>query len=530
MNNLAAPAGALRIHTFDQNRWEVLQTHFLRVLQDQKLEHLQAPALAVVHELLDCAMQMLHLRVFSSILESDLNLQLEHTDESLLALYKVELKEHGTKNIAHACKARDALLAVSFPNVSAAGKTTLMRLEFPFQVDQPRCNNARLMGLLGFRLEAECTGPGCRVDLVRLFMRESEGVPPSVMGAREEADRLQKIYIAQHYGLIRFTALGRILSASPSMCERLGLESEALSTLESYIPLRFHQEITWGLALEGGGAFENHRVRLAATHADSPSRLFNVSGNRYPDGTIDSLWQLVSEDKVDYLLAEGSMLNEARVNNILRHYVPQLVKQKAREAVNLGKASISNEARTLAVLFCDIVGFTAFAEHCTEAESVIDTLNSILHRVSLSVIKQRGSIDKFMGDAVMAFFDDPSSALLAAIDMQSHSDDINALRFRAGQQVLQLRIGIHWGHVVIGNVGTDERLDWTAIGDVVNTASRIERNCTPGSILISLEMKNAVESLRPSHFAFDETHPLNVKGKKDALQVCYVRLGNAGEQ
>ncbi len=158
------------------------------------------------------------------------------------------------------------------------------------------------------------------------------------------------------------------------------------------------------------------------------------------------------------------------------------------------------------------------------SESVIDTLNSILRRVSVSVKRNRGAIDKFMGDCIMALFDDPAAAVLAAIDMQSHAADINSLRFRAGQQTLQLRIGIHWGEVVIGNVGTAERLDWTAIGDVVNTASRIEKGCRPGSILISREVMTAIEASQPGKFAFGDLFGLQVKGKQDDLVVCHVSL------
>ena len=153
-----------------------------------------------------------------------------------------------------------------------------------------------------------------------------------------------------------------------------------------------------------------------------------------------------------------------------------------------------------------------------------NTLNSILRRISRSVMKNNGFIDKFMGDCIMAIFDEPSDAVLAAIDMQSHSEDINSLRSRAGQQTLQLRIGIHWGQVVIGNVGTAERLDWTAIGDVVNISSRIEKGCEPGSILISKAMRDVVESVRPGQFKFEEMFGLKVKGKRDALMVCYVKV------
>jgi class 3 adenylate cyclase len=143
-------------------------------------------------------------------------------------------------------------------------------------------------------------------------------------------------------------------------------------------------------------------------------------------------------------------------------------------------------------------------ESNASSESIINTLNSILRRVSSSVRRHHGSIDKFMGDSVMAIFRDPAAAIFAALDMQSHSADINGLRSRAGQDTLRLRIGIHWGEVVIGNVGTEERLDWTAIGDVVNTASRIEKNCNPGAFLISQAMRDVVAASHHSEIMSGE--------------------------
>jgi class 3 adenylate cyclase len=258
---------------------------------------------------------------------------------------------------------------------------------------------------------------------------------------------------------------------------------------------------------------------------ENVSVLFNVSGYRDEQGIIHSLWQIVSLAGGGSL-GEGSILSEARIHNITRNYVPQLVEEKAREAVRLGKDKLINEECFVAVLFCDIVGFTSYVESNASSESIINTLNTILRRVSSSVKRYNGSIDKFMGDSVMALFRDPADAIRAAQDMQSHSADINGLRSRAGQETLRLRIGIHWGEVVIGNVGTAERLDWTAIGDVVNTASRIEKNCHPGSILISQSMRDAVVALQHEEIHFGDIFEIHVKGKREALSVCHIRHGD----
>ena len=305
---------------------------------------------------------------------------------------------------------------------------------------------------------------------------------------------------------------------------KLPLNDVALTTLCSAIPYMFYNDIVWGQALSGqSGVFENYRIRMSISAEETVSVLFNVSGYRDEQAIIHSLWQVVSLADGGASLGVGSILSEARIHNITRNYVPQLVEQKAREAVRQGKDKLMNEECNVAVLFCDIVGFTSYVESNASSESIINTLNTILRRVSSSVKQFNGSIDKFMGDSVMAIFRDPANAVYAALDMQSHSADINGLRTRAGQETLRLRIGIHWGEVVIGNVGTAERLDWTAIGDVVNTASRIEKNCNPGSILVSQSMRDAIVPMNHPEIEFGEVFQIKVKGKRESLSVCHIK-------
>jgi class 3 adenylate cyclase len=83
-----------------------------------------------------------------------------------------------------------------------------------------------------------------------------------------------------------------------------------------------------------------------------------------------------------------------------------------------------------------------------------------------------------------------------------------------------IKIGIHWGEVFIGNIGTPERLDWTAIDDVVNTASRLEKACQPGSVLISRVLRDQVMPLGARDLGFGPVTRLQVKGKREALEVC----------
>lgn len=514
---------AVSLHALDHGPWMDTQSRLRRAMEARHLESLTAPTTLILHDVLDSALRVLHLDVFRHVLEHDLGMPMEPDSEALDALFRSELAEHGTQNVARACQAAERALQVAFPGEDAV----LFQLTLPCAWARSLCKTDTLIDALGFDLQVSATPTASCIRLTRRPDRQATLAQPALLAPGACRDSLHQIFGQLGYGLIDFSATGEILAVSPSMLQRLRLDADAgaVAALAAAIPLNFHNDILWGLALaEGNGAFENYRIRVRLPGSARVSILFNVSGFREADGTIRSLWQAVSQDEGGAQLSEGSILSEVRIHNITRNYVPQLVEQKAREAVRLGKTALTNEERPIAVLFCDIVGFTSYVERNADSESIIDTLNSILRRISGSVKRNRGAIDKFMGDCIMALFDDPADAVLAAIDMQSHSEDINGLRSRAGQQTLQLRIGIHWGNVIVGNVGTAERLDWTAIGDVVNTASRIEKGCQPGAILISGSLRATIESAHPGRFDFSEFFGLQVKGKRDALTVCHVTL------
>ena len=517
----------IQLQELGHGEWERVQSALRTTLTTHQLGHLAAPTTLILHDLLDSAVRLMHLQVFRHIMENDFGLALGNDGTQVEALFKSELGEHGLQNIAHACRESGQHVSVSFPLQQIGELSALAELDIPAMWDQGQCQTTSLIEALGLRLECSAVGDGTRVSLLREGALAGPPNAPEILDAQSAISGIGEIAAQLAYGLIEFSPVGEIIAVSPSMLLLLRLEqqSAALGILAETIPVSFLNDVVWGLALaKGNGAFENYRIRIRLPTTSSVSVLFNVSGFRRSDGTVASLWQTVSLDESSMQLTEGSMLSEVRIHNITRNYVPQLVERKARDAVRMGKSSLTNEERPAAVLFCDIVGFTSYVELHAATESTIDTLNSILRRISGSVRRNNGSIDKFMGDCIMAIFDDPAEALLAAIDMQGHSEDINNLRNRAEQYTLQLRIGIHWGEVVIGNVGTPERLDWTAIGDVVNTASRIEKNCRPGSILISGSMRDAIEASGPGRFNFGNVFELHIKGKAAAISVCHIEL------
>ncbi|MBX3630016.1 MAG: adenylate/guanylate cyclase domain-containing protein [Nitrosomonas sp.] len=517
----------LVITSIGQNIWGTLRSNTATALDRLKLRPLLEPTVFLLHQMTVHAIKALHYNVFKQIILHDFGFSdIDHEIE-FDAMFENEINEHGDKNIAKFCRENSLYVMVSFPDT----EDTIAAISAPcFCCDAIRLND-KLIKTLGYRLEIqEMAGQpnfySGTLNLYRQRMDLSVFRPPVLMSRYDQETSSREIFTQLSYSIVCFNSLGTIQSLSPSLLSQLDLKENesSVAVFLSAIPKRFYNDVIWGVMMDTPhGKFENYRMRLKTGDDHGTSVLFNVSGFRDSQGIIHTLWQEISLDgKNSSALSEGSILNEARVHNITRNYVPQLVEQKAREVVRLGGNLLSNEECHIAILFCDIVGFTTYVEKNEKEESIIHTLNSILRRISLSVKKHGGFIDKFMGDCIMVLFRNPRDAVIAALEMQNHSVDINFLRERANLDRLLLRIGIHWGKVVIGNVGTPERLDWTAIGDVVNTASRIEKNCRPEHVLISQSMRDVIETGEKPDFKYGETFSIVAKGKKNALPVCYV--------
>lgn len=511
----APPPERFHLTALEHAAWSGIRAALRTHLEPLGLDALESPIALIAHDLIDATVQRLHRQVLGQVLVAELGLAPEVDAGALEALFAAETGEHGARNLSRACAAHGLVVTVTCGDAEA-----LLRIAAPVPLSAATSRCDELIGALGLVLELQ-SGPEGSVLVLRQGASNAGGEVAAHLLDQAEVDaENRRLHEALGHGLLRLSPTGVVRAVSPAMLAMLEIPpAEATpAVLARRLPLAFLDDVVWGQALAAAGVFENYRIRVAVGATGQRSVLFNVSGQRQSDGSIATLWQRVSLAG-GAELAEGSILSEARVHNITRNYVPQLVERKAREAVRLGQNRLTDEQRPVAVLFCDIVGFTSYVERHAAVESTIATLNTLLGRVAASVRRHGGSIDKFMGDCVMALFDAAPDALRAAWDMQAHAEDINDLRERAGQQTLRLRIGLHWGEVVIGNVGTAERLDWTAIGDVVNTASRIEKACRPGAVLASAALCAEVERDQAAGFGFGPPFALAVKGKSGELLV-----------
>ncbi|WP_448379050.1 CHASE2 domain-containing protein [Fervidobacterium sp.] len=205
-----------------------------------------------------------------------------------------------------------------------------------------------------------------------------------------------------------------------------------------------------------------------------------------------------------------------KMKEFLYRYVPDRV---AQELVSKGELKLGGETRNVVVLFSDIKGFTSISEKM-EPEEVVAFLNVYLTRMSEIIrYKYDGTIDKFIGDAIMAIFgapvsyeDDIERALSCALDMRVALKELN----KEYGFNLDSGIGIHYGPAIVGNIGAPFRMDYTCIGDTVNTASRIEHLTreVDAQIIVSEEVVT-----RTDKFLFEYLGEFAVKGKSEKLKL-----------
>jgi adenylate cyclase len=194
----------------------------------------------------------------------------------------------------------------------------------------------------------------------------------------------------------------------------------------------------------------------------------------YPPQLTDSAKQQQERflDKAD----EAQRLTQTFQKFVPRQFVDHFAKHGS-SSLELGRADEDD----VAILFCDIRGFTGLSERMKPHE-LMKFLNSYFLRMNDPIHQNGGFIDKFIGDAIMALFDHPdghaadkaNDALNAAIDLHRALAIYNKHRANSGYSAIEIGIGIHYGAVIIGTVGSDDRMDTTVIGDSVNIASRLE--------------------------------------------------------
>jgi adenylate cyclase len=198
-------------------------------------------------------------------------------------------------------------------------------------------------------------------------------------------------------------------------------------------------------------------------------------------------------------------------------FLPEYVVKQMLE--NPDSFKLGGVSQTITILFADIRGFTRISEHAAP-EKIVNLLNRYFSAMTDIIFAHGGTLDKYLGDGLMALFgaptttpEDASNALNAAVAMQRRLLGINQDLRQEGLSEVGVGIGLHTGDVIVGYIGSERRSEYTAIGDAVNTASRLESNARGGQILIS----DATAKAARSRYKLHPRDPITVKNREQPV-------------
>jgi adenylate cyclase len=208
------------------------------------------------------------------------------------------------------------------------------------------------------------------------------------------------------------------------------------------------------------------------------------------------------------------------IDTFKRYVDPGIVKELIKQDPEV--LGLGGKLTEIAVLFVDVRGFTPLSES-TDPPTVVEILNRYLTMTSECIMRYGGTLDKFVGDCTMAIWGAPMptddyvyKACRAAMDMAEASEGMSKELFEKYGKEVGFGIGVHCGPAVVGNIGSTQRMDYTAIGDTVNTAARLEANAPAGCVYISRDIADALGNRGITTSLGDS---VKLKGKADSFEV-----------
>lgn len=260
----------------------------------------------------------------------------------------------------------------------------------------------------------------------------------------------------------------------------------------------------------------------------------NVIGRVFGIG-YDDLWPrliviclfVIFGSHAQYTINERKKAEARSIKEIAtRERFQRLLSPDLAEMVVSGKLNVEKGGKTVVatVMFVDIRDFTALSEKMS-ADKVLQILNEYFELIVDIVFYHEGTVDKFIGDAMMVIWgapvnhdDDPSRAVRAALDIQRELTKFNRILAKKGLKKYRVGIGINTGSLVAGYIGSSQTMSYSVIGDTVNTASRICSAAKPDQIIISQATYDAVHN----NFRTEALDSINAKGKNRPVKVFQV--------
>jgi adenylate cyclase len=279
---------------------------------------------------------------------------------------------------------------------------------------------------------------------------------------------------------------------SRSICQKVFAEKIAIQSADTQSDERFSSEQS--ILVKG------IRSAMAVPLWDE----HNVIGVLYADASLSSShWEQEGEEELSFFSALANIVassvqrsllieklrNEEVIRHRLERYHSPAVVQQLIAVGGSPDGRLAPTENEISILFADLVGFTAISERLTPTE-IAQLLNNLFEEMLKEVFLYSGTLDKYIGDCIMAFFGAPDPdpghadrAVASAKGMLTRLHNLNANNF--WKEPLQLRIAINSGKAVVGDVGSSQRVDYTALGTTINLAARMETICAPGECVIS---------------------------------------------
>ena len=277
---------------------------------------------------------------------------------------------------------------------------------------------------------------------------------------------------------------------------------------------------------------------VLARNIAAPIRVIAEAAGRIEQGDLDVQ---VPEDRIDEVgelaRAVNKMARGLKEREQLRDmFGKYMASQVVQELLGAGEISLTGEARDVTVLLSDIRGYTALSEELGAAE-IVALLNEYFTMLVECVIAEDGVVDKFMGDAMLCWFGAPvpaedhrQRAVRAAVRMMERLGEWNADRVARGLNPVGTGIGTACGPVVVGNIGSPQFLEYTAIGDTVNLASRLCSKAEEGQILVTDRTRRICEGDGVMVGRFVELGPMDVKGMAEPVSVHKIEVPTTTER
>jgi adenylate cyclase len=314
---------------------------------------------------------------------------------------------------------------------------------------------------------------------------------------------------------------------SHSICQKVFDEQVAIQTADALADERFAGEnsiLVKGIRSAMAVPLWDENKVVGVLYADAHLSSYHwIEEGEQELSFFSTLANLVASSVQRWLLIEKLKSEEIIRRRLERYHSPAVVQQ----LITLGAlpdGRLPPKESEISILFADIVGFTAISERLTPTQ-IAEMLNNLFEEMLQEVFAYGGTLDKYIGDCIMAFFGAPEEqsdhaerAVTTAQGMLRRLEKLNASGF--WQQPIQLRIAINSGKAVVGDVGSSQRVEYTALGATINLASRLESVCPPDECVVS----EATYKLLSSTAAFYEMGEYRFKGIDRLVKVYQTKM------